>query len=152
VGFWRHYAPGSYYTLTYGDCCQQIFEAIALHSIYEMKGAGGYPTRDGLGKQCKERAEKWWQEFQKKGEKQVLIEATIRADRDSYLNAERLVKKFPEVAFEPLRDGIRAAKEDWTRSNMLNYMRELKDDRVVAFLREQADGPGLVARVNAIDG
>jgi hypothetical protein len=32
VGFWRHYAPDSYYTLTYGDCCQQIFEAIALHS------------------------------------------------------------------------------------------------------------------------
>jgi hypothetical protein len=91
VGFWRHYAPDSYYTLTYGDCCQQIFEAIALHSIYERASSSGYPLRDGLGKQCKERAEKWWQEFQKKGENQVLIEGTMRGDRDSYLNAERLV-------------------------------------------------------------
>jgi hypothetical protein len=152
VGFWRHYAPDSYYTLTYGDCCQQIFEAIALHSIYERTSTSGYPMRDGLGKQCKQRAQRWWQEFQKKGEKQVLIEGTKGGDRDSYLNAERLVKKFPEAAFEPLRDGIRAAKEDWIRSNMLNYMRELKDARVVSFLREQAKGPHLYARVNAMEG
>jgi hypothetical protein len=152
VGFWRHYAPDSYYTLTYGDCCQQIFEAIALHSIYERTSTSGYPMRDGQGKQCKERAKKWWQEFQKKGERRVLIEGAMRGERNSYLNAERLVKKFPESAFEPLREGIRAAKEDWIRSNMLNYMRDLKDDRVVAFLREQAKGPRLYARVNAMEG
>ena len=140
VGFWRHFWPEGYYTLAYGDCCQQIFEAIALHSIYERSSTSGYPLSDGLGKQCKERAEKWWQEFQKKGEKQVLIEAAIRGDRDSYLNAERLVKKFPEAAFEPLREGIRAAKEDWIRSNMLNYLREVKDERVVDLLREQVKG------------
>src|SRR5262249_516882 len=122
IGFWRHYSPDGYYTLTYGDCCQQIFEAIALHSIYERTTTVGYPLRDGLGKQCKERAERWWQEFQKKGEKQVLIEGTRRGDRDSYLNAERLVKKFPGAAFDPLCEGIRSAKEDWIRSNMLNYM------------------------------
>jgi len=110
-----------------------------LHSIYDLASSRSvYPLRDGQGKQCKERAENWWQEFQTKGEKQILIEATRRGNRDSYLNAERLVKKFPEVAFEPLRDGIRAAKENWIRSSMLNYMRQLKDDRVVEFLREQA--------------
>jgi hypothetical protein len=61
-----------------GDCCQQVFEAIALHSIYERTTTSGYPLRDGRGKQCKERAERWWREFQKKGEKQMLIEATMR--------------------------------------------------------------------------
>ena len=135
-----------------GAITQQIFEAIALHSIYERTNTSGYPVRDGQGKQCKERAKKWWQEFQKKGEKRVLIEGTMRGDRDSYLNAERLVKKFPEAAFGPVRDGIRAAKESWIRSNMLNYMRELKDDHVVAFLREEAKGPHLYARVNAMEG
>jgi len=138
IGYWRFYAPEGFYTLTYGDCCQQIFEGIALHTIYDRASTSGYPIRDGQGKQCKKRAENWWQEFQTKGEKQVLIEATRRGNRDSYLNAERLVPKFPEVAFEPLRDGIRAAKEGWIRSSMLNYMRQLKDDRVVEFLREQA--------------
>jgi hypothetical protein len=152
VGFWRSYAPDSYYTLTYGDCCQQIFEGIALHAIYDRTSTNGYPIRDGQGKQCKERAEKWWQEFQKKGEKQVLIEATMRGDRDSYWNAERLVKKFPKAAFEPLQVGIQAAKEDWIRSNLLNYMRKVEDDRVVPFLLKEAEGPHLYARVNAMEG
>ena len=152
VGFWRNFAPESYYTLTYGDCCQQIFEAIALHSIYERSSTSGYPLRDGKGKECKERAQQWWQAFQRKGEKQMLIEATVRGDHDSWTNAERLVQKFPEAAFEPLRDGIRAAREDWIRSNMLNYLRALKDERVVSFLSEQAKGPHLYARVNAMEG
>jgi hypothetical protein len=152
VGFWRHYSPDGYSTLAYGDCCQQIFEAIALHTIYERESTSGYPLSDGKGKECKERAEKWWQEFQKKGEKQVLIEATKLGDRDSYSNAERLVKKFPKAAFEPLRDGIRVAKEGWIRSNLLNYLREVKDDRVVAILREEATGPHLYARMNALEG
>jgi len=152
VGFWRSYSPEGYYTLTYGDCCQQIFEAIALRSIYRRGSTSGYPLRDGEGKQCKERAEKWWQEFQKKGEKQILIEGTRRGDRNSYENAERLVEKYPEAAFEPLRDGIRASRESWICSNMLNYMRQLKDERLVAFLVEQAKGPHLFARVNAMEG
>jgi hypothetical protein len=153
VGFWRDYAPDSYYTLTYGDCCQQIFEAIALHSIYDRSSTNGYPVRDGQGKQCQERAEKWWREFQRKDEKRVLSEATARGDRDSYLNAKRLVQKYPEAAFEPVRDGIRAARESWIRSNLLNYMRELKDGGVVAFLEEEAKGgPHLYARVGAIEG
>jgi hypothetical protein len=152
VGFWRFYAPDSYYTLTYGDCCQQIFEAIVLHPIYERASTSGYPLRDGKGKQCKERAEKWWKEFQKKGEKRMLIEATARGVRVSDDNAERLVARYPEAAFEPLRDGIRSAKEDWIRSNMLNCIRQLKDERVVAFLAEEAKGPHLYARVNAVEG
>jgi hypothetical protein len=35
---------------------------------------------------------------------------------------------------------------------MLNYMRELKDDRLVDFLRKEATGPHLYARVNAMEG
>ena len=35
---------------------------------------------------------------------------------------------------------------------MLNYMLALKDDRVVPFLTEEAKGPHLYARVNAMEG
>jgi hypothetical protein len=67
VGYWRDFAPESYHTLTYGDCCQQIFEAIAITTIYERSTTNGYPHRDGVARQCKERAEAWWKDFQKKG-------------------------------------------------------------------------------------
>ena len=80
--------PESYYTLTYGDCCQQIFEAIALHSIYDRSTTNGYPIKDGEGKRCKERAEAWWKDFQKKGEKLVLLEGTGRGDGNSYEYAD----------------------------------------------------------------
>ncbi|MEM9346110.1 MAG: hypothetical protein AAGB26_05795 [Planctomycetota bacterium] len=56
-GHWRSYWPEGHYLLRYGDCCQQIFESITGHEIYE---GGGYPIRSGAGKQCKERAAQWW--------------------------------------------------------------------------------------------
>jgi hypothetical protein len=149
IGYWRDFAPESYHTLTYGDCCQQIFEAIALTTIYEGSTTSGYPHRDGVAKQCKERAEAWWKDFQKKGEKQVLIEGVSLGKHNSDWQAGRLIEKYPEAAFVPVTAGIRAAKEDWIRSNMLNSLRGLKDDRLVPFLREEAKGPFLKTRVNA---
>jgi hypothetical protein len=152
VGCWRDFHPESYHTLTYGDCCQQIFEAIALTSIYERSTSNGYPHRDGVAKQCKERAQAWWKDFQKKGEKQVLTEGVSLGRRNSDWQAERLIEKYPDAAFVPLAAGIRAAKEEWIRSNMLNSLRGLKDDRVVPFLKEEAKGPFLRTRVNACVG
>jgi hypothetical protein len=152
VGYWRNFAPETYHTLTYGDCCQQIFEAIALTSIYKRSDTNGYPHRDGVAKQCKERAEVWWKDFQKKGEKQVLIEGVSLGGRNSDWQAERLIEKYPGAAFVPVAAGIRAAKEDWIRSNMLNSIRGLKNDRLVPLLREEAKGPFLKTRVNACVG
>jgi hypothetical protein len=103
VGFWRDFAPESYFTLAYGDCCQQIFEAITLHTIYEY---GRYPIRDGKGKLCKQRAQDWWKEFQNKGEKQMLIEATGRGDRDSKANGERLNARYPGTTSKAVRGSI----------------------------------------------
>jgi hypothetical protein len=123
VGFGRDFIPESYHTLTYGDCCQQIFEAIALTSIYERATTSGYPHRDGLAGQCKERAEAWWKDFQNKGEKQVLVEGVSLGKQNSHWQAQRLIEKYPEAAFVPVAAGVRAAKEDWIRSNMLNAAR-----------------------------
>lgn len=49
--------------LRYGDCCQQIFEAITNHTIFEARG-DVYPVQAGEEKLCKQRAEKWWAEQQ----------------------------------------------------------------------------------------
>jgi hypothetical protein len=60
-GHWRRYWPEGHYLLRYGDCCKQVFEGITGQTL-----SPGYPIQDGAGKQCKESAEKWWQEYQKK--------------------------------------------------------------------------------------
>ena len=52
--------------LRYGDCCQQIFEAITGYTIFEQGGWETYPVQMGQQKLCKQRAEKWWAEQQLK--------------------------------------------------------------------------------------
>jgi hypothetical protein len=65
-GYWHDYWPEGHYLLRYGDCCQQVFEAITGHTLFRGTTTVSYPIHDGAGKQCKESAEKWWQEYQKK--------------------------------------------------------------------------------------
>ncbi len=68
-GHWRSYWPEGHYLLRYGDCCQQIFESITGHTIFRGTTTVSYPIHDGEEQRCKEKAEKWWQEFQKKNPK-----------------------------------------------------------------------------------
>ena len=68
-GHWRSYWPEGHYLLRYGDCCQQVFESITGHTIFRGTTTVSYPIHDGKQKQCKEKAEKWWQEYQEKTRK-----------------------------------------------------------------------------------
>jgi len=148
-GHWRSYAPESYVLLRYGDCCQQIFEAITGHSIYDRAHTNAYPIAGGEGKQCKERAEQWYREFKKKGEKQVLIEGTRKATVDSPRHAQKLVEKFPDIALEPIALGARASHKASVRQELVRSAGKLKDEGVVPFLREELNGPFLNSRVAA---
>jgi hypothetical protein len=65
-GHWRDYWPEGHYLLRLGDCCQQVFESITGHTLFRGTTTVSYPIHDGAGKQCKESAEKWWQEYQRK--------------------------------------------------------------------------------------
>lgn len=64
-GHWRSYWPDGHKLLRYGDCCQQIFEAITKHQIYRRRTSTGYPTYDGVAADCKAKAQAWWEEHQK---------------------------------------------------------------------------------------
>lgn len=63
-GHWRMYSPHGQYLLRYGDCCQQIFEAITKHPIYKRGSTSSYPTSDNKAAECKEKAKAWWAEYQ----------------------------------------------------------------------------------------
>lgn len=65
-GHWRRYSSDGQYLLRYGDCCQQIFESITKHKIYQRKSTIAYPTYDGSAADCKAKAQAWWDEHQKK--------------------------------------------------------------------------------------
>ncbi|WP_020472645.1 hypothetical protein [Zavarzinella formosa] len=145
-GHWRIYSPDGQHLLRYGDCCQQIFESITGRTIFE---GGHYPIQGGKGKESRENAEKWWREFQSKGEKQMLVEGVARGDRDSAELAEKLVGKYSEAALMPIIQGAKASKKAWTRSRLVLAADQLKDEKVTAFLQEEVSGPYLESRVKA---
>jgi hypothetical protein len=148
-GHWRMYAPDSFYLLRYGDCCQQILESISGLKIYERKDTNGYPIKDGQGKACKEKAERWWMEYQKKGEKQILIERTEIGDTDSPEQARRLVAQYPASAFEPISRGASQARGEFVRLALVQSAAELKGEKVPDFLRTELKGPYRGSRVAA---
>jgi hypothetical protein len=148
-GHWRSYWPEGHYLLRYGDCCQQIFESITGHSIYTRSSTTGYPIQDGKGKECKTNAARWWQDYQKKGEKQMLIEGTAAGDRDSPEQARRLAKKYPEETILPIVQGARLSKDAHVRASLIATASELKGTQVVAFLRGELEGSFLESRVKA---
>jgi hypothetical protein len=148
-GHWRSFAPDSYYLLRYCDCCQQIFEAITGRTIFESRTTVSTPANDGKEKECKARAERWWRDHQRKGEKQMLLEATRTGDSDSCRQVERLVKKYPEEAFDAITQGVRNASEGWIRTNLIWNLCKLKDPRVADFLVHELSGPHRSARVLA---
>jgi hypothetical protein len=49
-GFWRWYWPDSCYLLCYGDCCQQIFESMTGHSVFNRRYSNGYGHMKGFVK------------------------------------------------------------------------------------------------------
>lgn len=132
----------SYRTLRVGDCALAILERIAARSfcIFRRSAASNKAARN------------WWREFQRKGEKRMLIEGTAAGNSDCSTQAERLVAKYPEAAFDALAQGIRAGKERWVRSSLLYHVAELKGDRPLALLRAELKGPLFESRLVAAQG
>ncbi len=72
---------------------------------------------DGQQMAVKARAEEWWREVQQKGEKQVLLEATIVGDGNSVRAARQLIAKYPAEALDAVTKGAAKAQSSWDRNN-----------------------------------
>jgi len=136
-GHARRYRPESFYLLRYGDCCQQIFESVTGHLIYDRSSTNGYPLKDGKGKACKAAAERWWCDYKIKGEKQMLIEGVAAGVLDSGEKAHRLIDKYPEVALAAITQGSRRSKKAWVKLELFEAAKRLKEPAAVKFLRVQ---------------
>lgn len=144
-GHWRRYWPDGQYLLRYGDCCQQVFEAITGQTLTTET----YPVRAKKGAECKAAADKWWRDYQAKGEKQVLIEGAAAGTRDSPGHAEKLAAKYPDAALDAIRTGARACTDPGARAGLVGAAAGLAGGGVTAYLREEADGPFPGSRVRA---
>ena len=109
-------------------------------------------STDDSAEAVKQQVRAWWDEVQKKGEKQVLIEGVESGDENSPAQAERLLAKYPDAALAAITRGAPKAKA-WACQRLIELAAEIKGDTPVPFLTQQMkQGSCLVFRVAAARG
>jgi hypothetical protein len=110
-------------------------------------------AKDGKASAARRAAEAWWSEFQKKGEKQMLLDAVAAGGNDSPAQGEILSQKYPDVATEALVQGARSTTNSWIRSRLIDQIAKLDRATGRDFLKaELKQGPTLHSRVAAAFG
>jgi hypothetical protein len=147
VGFHRNFYF-SHTVLTVGDCAAYILNRIAGKAFYRPQSTSSYLSSDGDVAQVRKEAQAWWTEFQQKGEKQLLIDATAAGDDAS--QAQLLCQRYPEAAPAALMRGVSASKNSWSRAALLRMLAPFSGSDVEDFLlHELREGPSLQARASA---
>ena len=104
VGYHRNFYF-SHTVLTVGDCAAFILNRIAGKAFYTPQSTSSYLSKDGNVAQVRKDAQAWWAEFQQKGEKQTLVDATAAGDP---AQAQLLCQRYPEAAAGCGHQGARA--------------------------------------------
>lgn len=122
VGYWRDFTF-SHNVLTVGDCAVSILWRITGKHFYLSNHTAGFMSTDQKVSETHKLAEAWWAEFQKKGEKQMLVEGVEAGDDNTISVASRLVAHYPDAAPDALAKGIRATTSATVAAEMSEDMR-----------------------------
>ena len=87
------------FVLTVGDCAEAILQRITGKSYFGSQSGGDYLSNTymsaaGEGPAARKTAEAWWADFQKKGEKQALVDAVTSGGHDAPAQAELLTQRY----------------------------------------------------------
>jgi hypothetical protein len=157
VIFYQRFRPSDRYypgmLRLVGDLAEQLVEEITGRDFSIGVSTPASVTADGTASAFKSAAEAWWAEFQKKGEKQMLIDGVATGARDAPTQAERLFKRYPDAATPAVIRGIRAANDSWIRKQLIEQIAKSSDESVAGFLKEEMkSGPDVECRVAAATG
>jgi hypothetical protein len=139
----------SVYMLRVSDCARLVIERLAGRTFADRSAPEEPDERDRWAVESKKRVVAWWAEFQRKGEKQMLVEATERGDSDSGASGKLLRQRYPEAALDALNKGIAAATDEWVQTFLTRMVGELGSAEALASLRRQLSAAALRRRVAA---
>jgi hypothetical protein len=136
-GFWRDFAPDSYYLLRVADGCQEIFEAITGVDIYRRASTSGSLTNDQKQAAAKKAAQDWWKENGAAGEEAFQVKRLGTEARD--FAAVRLLdmdkaKHLPRI-LDILRDG-NAARRAALLAAVAGHLGKEHEELIASFLKE----------------
>jgi hypothetical protein len=142
--------PISICVLRVGDCARAVLENIAARDFYRLDSTHSEMSTDNAAEEVKRNVRAWWEQIQKKGEKQMLIEGVERGDYNVISQANRLLSKYPDDALPAIARGAMKTQEVSTRHGLIQLVGRIKGDAPVPFLMEQMkQGATLGLRVAA---
>jgi len=140
--------------LTIGDCAEQILERITGKSFSHAGWMAGFTSKNECAAATRRAATAWWMEVQKKGERQMLIDAIVSpGDSDAPAQAVLLRQRYPDVAASTLIRGILAATNASISAGFIRELAILDQESGTEFLKEELEhGASLASRVAAAFG
>ncbi len=117
---------------TIGKRAQSIFSEISSYSFENLHASIKSSPAD---KDYQKAALMWWTNFQKKGERQTLIEKTSLGNRDSIAPAEKLVKAYPKDALPPLIKGFQSDADPYAHKRLMELITDFKQEAANALAR-----------------
>jgi len=137
----RQTSTFSYATMSVDDWAIAILQRIAGKSFFPPFVIDGYwlPQEKRVS-MAHEAIKTWWTEFQKKGEKEMLLEGTESGDGDAPNQAEYLIEHYPTIALASLIKGTRAATDQRARTALVQLFEKFDSPDATAFLEEELHG------------
>ncbi|WP_395751284.1 HEAT repeat domain-containing protein [Prosthecobacter sp.] len=125
VGFHRNF-HFSHTILTVGDCAQQILSRMSGQNFYSPASTSGYMSNEEKMLEVQKAARKWWEEYQKKGKKQMLVDSIAAGKTSPYALVQQLQAEAPAAVEDALLRGIEKAQNPWMRRQFIQQLGALK--------------------------
>jgi hypothetical protein len=137
-------APGQ--VLRIGDCALLVIGKITGREFFNPRKSMHLEEQVDVVKPV---VKQWWADFQKHGEKHMLVTGVRMGKRDSIEQGRKLAERFPDAALEALRGGIAHADDDWVKSSLVEIAGTVHGDGATKQLREYLKARDVWSRVAA---
>jgi hypothetical protein len=125
VGFHRDF-HFSHTILTVGDCAQQILNRMSGQNFYSPASTSGYMSNEDKMLEVQKAARKWWEEYQQKGKKQMLVDSIAAGKTAPYALVQQLQAEAPGAVEDAVLRGTEKAQNPWMRRQFIQQLGALK--------------------------
>lgn len=129
VGFHRDFYF-SHIILTIGDCTQQILSRMSGQTFYSQESTSGYMSNEHKMQDVQKAARRWWDEYQKKGKKQMLVDSIADGKTAPGPLVVQLQAEAPDAVEEAVLRGTQKADSDWLLRQFIQQLGSLKSPAV----------------------
>lgn len=131
------------------DAAIQILDKIGNRS-FSSSEEGVPGDDDKIAAQIEDHARQWWSGMQKLGQREMMVRAIKRGDRESATQAEPFAKSYPKDALATIRIGVATAREPYIRQQLIGALLHVDTPAVRSYASEQmTTGKDLGTRVAA---